>query len=260
MPKKFKRALLLLAMFVLLSVLLCACAEDTAPSTDDAASAVSGELSKGSSVTVGIAQDLDNLDPHKAVNAGTEEVMFNIFEGLMKASPDGGVIPAVASDYAISEDGTVYTFTLRKGVKFHNGNEVTVDDVLYSLERCAGSENDGTPLITAFSAVTSITANEAGQIVVTLSEPSLEFLNSMTAAIIPAGSSGTQSTNPVGTGPFSFVSYVPQSSMEMQRFDGYWGPAPKLEKVTFKIITDVNTLVLGINGGTLDMVIHLPTP
>jgi len=258
MPKKFKRALLLLAMFVLLSVLLCACAEDTAPSTDDAASAVSGELSKGSSVTVGIAQDLDNLDPHKAVNAGTEEVMFNIFEGLMKASPDGGVIPAVASDYAISEDGTVYTFTLRKGVKFHNGNEVTVDDVLYSLERCAGSENDGTPLITAFSAVTSITANEAGQIVVTLSEPSLEFLNSMTAAIIPAGSSGTQSTNPVGTGPFSFVSYVPQSSMEMQRFDGYWGPAPKLEKVTFKIITDVNTLVLGINGGTLDMVIHLP--
>lgn len=259
MPKKFKWVLLLLAMLVLLPVLLCGCTKDTAPSTDNTASAVSGEPSNGGSVTVGIAQDLDNLDPHKAVNAGTEEVMFNIFEGLMKASPDGGVIPAVASDYAISEDGTVYTFTLRSGVKFHNGSEVTVDDVLYSLERCAGSENDGTPLISAFSAVTDISANEAGQIVVTLAEPSLEFLNSMTAAIIPAGSGDTQSTSPVGTGPFRFVSYVPQSSMEMARFDGYWGTAAKLEKVTFKIITDVNTLVLGLNGGTLDMVIHLPS-
>lgn len=142
MPKHSKWALLLLALFVLLPVLLCGCAEDTAPGTDVPASAVSGELSNGSSVTVGITQDLDTLDPHKAVNAGTEEVLFNIFEGLMKASPDGGVIPAVASDYSISADGTVYTFTLREGVKFHNGNAVTTEDVLYSLERCAGSEND----------------------------------------------------------------------------------------------------------------------
>ncbi len=258
MPKQRKWALLLLAMAVLLSVSLCACAGNTTPSTDDPASAVSGELSEGSSVTVGIAQDLDTLDPHKAVNAGTEEVMFNIFEGLMKASPDGGVIPAVASDYTISPDGTIYTFTLREGVKFHNGNEVTIDDVLYSLERCAGSENDGTPLIAAFSSVTSIASDEAGRVVVTLAEPSLEFLNSMTAAIIPAGSGSTQATAPVGTGPFQFVSYTPQSSMEMSRFEDYWGAAPKLEKVTFKIITDVNSLVLGLSGGTLDMVIHLP--
>lgn len=258
MPKHSKWALLLLALFVLLPVLLCGCAEDTAPGTDVPASAVSGELSNGSSVTVGITQDLDTLDPHKAVNAGTEEVLFNIFEGLMKASPDGGVIPAVASDYSISADGTVYTFTLREGVKFHNGNAVTTEDVLYSLERCAGSENDNIALIAAFSIVSDISANEAGQIVITLSEPSLEFLNSMTAAIIPAGSGNMQSTNPVGTGPFRFVSYVPQSSMEISRFEAYWGAAAQLESVTFKIITDVNTMVLGLRGGTLDMVIHLP--
>jgi peptide/nickel transport system substrate-binding protein len=62
----------------------------------------------------------------------------------------------------------------------------------------------------------------------------------------------------VGTGPFSFVSYQPQNSMEVVRFDGYWGEKAKLEKVTFKIITDTNTLVMGLKGGTLDMVIHLP--
>ena len=258
MPKFMKRALLLLAVVAMLPVSLYGCAGDTEPSASPSAPAQTGESSKGDSVTVGIAQDLDSLDPHKAVNAGTSEVLFNIFEGLMKASPDGGVIPAVASDYEMSEDGKVYTFTLREGVKFHNGNEVTLEDVLYSLERCAGSENDGTPLISAFSNVTDISADEAGRVVITLEDPSLEFINSMTAAIIPAGSGDTVATAPVGTGPFSFVSYAPQSSMEVVRFDDYWGEAAYLEKVTFKIITDTNTLVLGLKGGTLDMVIHLP--
>jgi len=258
MPKYLKRALLLLAAASMLLISLCGCAGDTTPGTEGSASADSGELSNGSSVTVGIAQDLDSLDPHKAVNAGTSEVLFNLFEGLMKASPDGGVRPAVASDYVMSEDGKVYTFTLREGVQFHNGAPVTLEDVLYSLERCAGSENDGAPLIAAFSNVADISADAEGRVVVTLTQPSLEFLNSMTAAIIPKDSGNTQATAPVGTGPFAFVSYSPKNSMEMRRFDGYWGDKPHLEQVTFKIITDANTLVMGLKGGTLDMVIHLP--
>ena len=255
MPKYLKRALSLLTAAMLL-ISLCACAGDTDNSKDEQPSAESGELSDGSSVTVGIAQDLDSLDPHRALSAGTSEVLFNIFEGLMKASPDGGVIPAVASDYTMSADGKTYTFTLREGVTFHNGNPVTLDDVLYSLERCAGSESDGAPLIAAFSNVETISADADGRVMVTLTEPSLEFLNAMTAAIIPKDSGSTQATAPVGTGPFSFVSYMPQNSMEMVRYEGYWGKAA--QKVTFKIITDANTLVLGLNGGTLDMVIHLP--
>lgn len=258
MPNTLKRALLLLAAVSMLAVSLCACGGDTPNSSDPAASASSGELSKGNSVTVGIAQDLDSLDPHKAVNAGTSEVLFNLFEGLMKASPDGGVVPAVASDYEMSEDGKTYTFTLREGVMFHNGETVTADDVLYSLERCAGSENDGVPLIAAFSNVSRIFAADDRTIVLELKEPSLEFLNSMTAAIIPAGSGASMASAPVGTGPFRFVSYSPQESMSMEKFDGYWGTPAHLDKVTFKIITEANTLVMGLKGGSLDMVIHLP--
>ena len=259
MKRKFRNLLLLVAT-TLLTVSLCACGGDTANDAPGATgtAAQTDELSDRSSVTVGIAQDLDSLDPHKAVNAGTSEVLFNIFEGLMKASPDGGVIPAVASDYELSEDGTTYTFTLREGVKFHNGNEVTIEDVLYSLERCAGSENNGVPLIAAFSNVQSVFADDAGRVVVTLKAPSLEFLNSMTAAIIPANTGDAQATAPVGTGPFSFVSYSPQESMVVEKFDGYWGTAAHLEKVTFKVLTDANALVMGLKGGTLDMVIHLP--
>lgn len=74
---------------------------------------------------MGIAQDLDeSLDPHLAVAAGTKEVMFNVFEGLVKPTPDGDLVPAVADHYEISEDQTTYTFTLREGVQFHNGDPV----------------------------------------------------------------------------------------------------------------------------------------
>lgn len=258
MPKFFKRALLLLLAAVMLPVSLYGCTGNTDSGTTQSASAQTGELSNGNSVTVGIAQDLDSLDPHAAVSAGTSEVLFNVFEGLMKASPDGGVIPAVASDYTVSDDGLQYTFTLREGVKFHNGNAVTMEDVLYSLERCAGSENDGTPLISAFSNVSGFEATDDTHVVVTLKEPNLEFINSMTAAIIPANSGDTISTNPIGTGPFSYVSYTPQQSMVVKKFDGYWGEPAQLDEVTFRIITDVNTLVMGLQSGTLDMVIHLP--
>lgn len=259
MPRKFKRALLLLAVLAMLPVSLYGCTGNTAPGTGPTASAQTGEPSTGgSSVTVGIAQDLDSLDPHKAVAAGTSEVLFNVFEGLMKASPDGGVIPAVASDYEVSPDGTTYTFTLREGVLFHSGEAVTAEDVVYSLERCAGSENEGTPLISAFSNVREIYAPDDGHVVVVLAEPTLEFIYSMTAAIIPAGSGGTVATAPVGTGPFRFISYTPQDSMVMERFEGYWGQPAHLDTVTFKIITNTNTLVMGLKGGTLDLVIHLP--
>lgn len=262
MPKFFKRALLLLVAAVMLPVSLYGCTGDTEPSTGPTASAQSGEPSNGKesggSVTVGIANELNSLDPHQATTAGTREVMFNVFEGLVKVSPDGTMANAIASDYELSEDSTTYTFTLREGVKFHNGDEVTVEDVVYSLERCAGSENNGTPLISAFSNVTEIYAPDESHVVVVLAEPTLEFIYSMTASIIPAGSGESQATTPVGTGPFQFVSYTPQESLVVERFEDYWGETASLETVTFKIITDTNTLVMGLKGGTLDLVIHLP--
>lgn len=258
MPKCKKRALLLLAAALTLSVSLYGCTGDTQPSESPTASAQSGEPSYGGSVTVGISQDLDSLDPHKAVAAGSSEVLFNIFEGLVKASSDGEVREAVASDYQVSEDGLTYTFTLREGVTFHNGETVTVEDVVYSLERCAGSENNGTPLISAFSNVTDISAPDDSHVVVTLAEPSLEFIYSMTAAIIPAGSGDGIAQDPIGTGPFRYVSYTPQDSMVIEKYDGYWGEAAYLDQVTFRIITNSDTLVMSLQSGSLDMAIHVP--
>ncbi len=258
MPKHMKRALLLLVAFAMLPALLYGCTEGAETSSGDPTTAQSGELPKnGNSVTVGIANDLDSLDPHTATSAGTTEVLFNLFEGLVKASPNGEIIPAVASDYTVSDDALTYTFTLREGVTFHNGAPVTMEDVLYSLERCRGSENDGTPLVTVFGNISNLKA-EGNQLILTLNQPSLEFIYSMTAAIIPAGSGQTITSNPVGTGPFQFVSYAPQDNMVMKKYDGYWNQekAAHLDQVTFRIFTDANALVLSLQGGTLDLAIH----
>ncbi|HCO62837.1 MAG TPA: ABC transporter substrate-binding protein, partial [Clostridiales bacterium] len=259
MAKRLQKALLLLAVAAMLPVSLYGCTGDTGASPSDPPAANTDELpQEKNSVTVGIAQDLDTLDPHKAASAGVSEVLFNLYEGLVKVNAEGGVSGAVASDYTISEDKTVYTFTLREGVTFHNGAPVTMDDVLYSLKRCAGSENDGVPLISAFSDVTDISAVDDTHVAVTLSKPSLEFLYSMTAAIIPQGSGDTIATNPVGTGPFAFQSYTPQESLVAKRYDGYWGTPAYLEEVTFRIISSAETMVMSLKSGVLDMVIHLP--
>ena len=265
MPKFLKRALLLLTVIALLLTSLCACTGGTEPGGSDPVTAQSGELPPSeepgrNSVTVGIAQDIASLDPHMATTAGTREVMFNLFEGLVKASPEGGVVNAIASDYELSPDGLTYTFTLREGVTFHNGAQVTVEDVLYSLERCAGSENEGVPLISAFSIVDAIMADEDGHILVILKEPQLEFINSLASAvIIPAGSGPNITENPIGTGPFQFASYAPKDNIVIEKYDGYWGEKAHLDQVTFRIIEDMNTMVMGLQGGTLDLVIHLPS-
>ena len=253
--------LLLLVVLASLLISLCACTGDTAPTTPGSTgtAAQTGEPSDGGSVTVGISQEIDSLDPHKAVNAGSSEVLFNVFEGLVKPSPDGGVISAVASDYTVSDDGLTYTFTLRDGVTFHSGEKVTVEDVVYSLERCAGSENEGTPLISAFSNVTGIAAPDDRHIVVTLSKASLEFIYSITSAfVIPAGSGDGIAADPVGTGPFRYVSYAPQESLVVERYDGYWGTPAHLDQVTFRIFKSGDTMVMSLKSGGVDMAIHVP--
>ena len=132
---KFFKMFRLLFLVYVLAIVLCGCAGgeqgDTTGVTTTASDPQKGPQ-KGGSVVVGIQQDLDSLDPHMIEAAGTSEVLFNIFEGLVKPDKDGNLVPAVASDFKVSEDGMRYTFTLREGITFHNGSPVTIDDVIYS--------------------------------------------------------------------------------------------------------------------------------
>ncbi len=209
------------------------------------------------SVTVAIAQDLDqSLDPHRMVLAGTKEVLFNVFEGLMKPTPEGDLIPAVAADHSVSGDGRTYTFPLRQGVKFHNGADVTAEDVVWSIERCAGAEEGKAPLVPAFSNIDSVSSPDEKTVTITLKEPDSDFLSYLTTAILPRDYD-QQDTAPVGTGPFKFVSRTPQESVVLERFDEYWGTPAYLGKVTFKIIENADALVQALQSGAVDLCAHL---
>ena len=251
-----------LTAFLLLAALLCAAltgcgggsTEQTPaekePSTPDAAP-VANEI------TVGIAQDLDDsLDPHKTVKAGTREVMFNVFEGLVKPTPDGDLTPAVAESYTVSEDRLTYTFTLREGVKFHNGDTVTAEDVVYSINRCAAATETGIVQVEAFSVIQSIEALDERTVTITIAEPSNEFLSYLTVAVLPADYD-QQDTAPVGTGPFKFVSRTAQDSVVLEKFDEYWGTPANLDKVTLKIIENADSLMMSLQSGAIDLCSHL---
>ena len=250
-----------LMAFLLLASLLCAaltgCGGSSTEKTPEGGQTQTGSTDAvANEITVGIAQDLDDsLDPHLAVAAGTKEVMFNVFEGLMKPTSTGDLTPAVAESYTVSEDRLTYTFTLREGVKFHNGDEVTAEDVVYSINRCADT-TDGTPLVEAFSVIQSVEAVDARTVAITISEPSNEFISYMTTAILPADYD-QQDTAPVGTGPFKFVSRAAQDNIVLEKFDEYWGTPAYLDKVTFKIMENADSLIMSLQSGAIDLCSHL---
>lgn len=211
-----------------------------------------GKAETGSSqITIGIPQDVDSLDPHKAVAAGTKEVLFNVFEGLVKPDSEGNLNDAVAESHTISEDGKVYTFTLREGVKFHDGTPVTAQDVKYSIDRCSSTEN-GEPLVSAFAAIDSVNIVDDKTVEIVLKEGDTDFLPYLTAAVIPEHNKTLEST-PVGTGPYKYISRSPQENVVLEKFDDYWGTPANIETVKLQVVANADTIVTGLNGGSIDM-------
>ena len=135
-----KKRIIALVLAVLMTTALCACGggktEEAKPENTTPEAGSTGEKLIGGEITVGIAADLDtSLDPHvSSASAGTREVLFNIFEGLVKPDSDGNILPAIAESYSANETADVYTYILREGVQFHNGDTVKVGDVLHKYD------------------------------------------------------------------------------------------------------------------------------
>ena len=258
--KKLLLALLLSA--ATLCALLTGCGGGNSPANaDDSASAQSADgPAHPDTLYVGIAQDLDSLDPHKMVAAGTKEIMFNVFEGLVKPSPSGDLVPALAESWTVSDDRLSYTFALRPDVKFHNGAIFTSADALYSLTRLAGydtSDNSADVVtVDAFANLAAIDTPDEMTLVLRLREPSNEFLSYLTAPIIPADYD-EQDTAPVGTGPFRFVSRAAQESVTLERFDDYWGTPAALKTVVCRVIENADNIILSLQSGAVDTFSHL---
>lgn len=256
-----KRIVLLSVLVLLVSIVLCACGDDKKPETsstnissESTPADSDGEPVAGGELVFGMTQDLASLDPHQSSDAGTRSVVFNMYEGLVKPTSTGDLEPAVASDYDISQDAKTYTFILRDGITFHDGSLVTVEDIQYSIERYAEIQGESS----AFSNyLDSVEIVDAKTVRVQLKEGYSEFLADLTLAIIPK-SNPDPAGNPIGTGPFQYVSYAAGQHLNLKKYEGYWKDnEPYLDTVQFKFIADLSTAFTELQAGTIDVLNYL---
>ena len=246
MKKKMSRVTAVFLTVLSLAVALCGCTGDKKGKSD-------------TSITIGIPQDIEEtLDPHNMVAAGTKEIFFNVFEGLVKPDSDGNIVPAVASEINVSDDGLTYTFTIREGVKFHDGTNVTAEDVQYSMNKCADIEG-GEPMIPALSNVSAVNIVDDSHVDIVLKEADNDFLANIatvSAAIIPKHNEDP-AANAIGTGPYKYVSRSPLENVVFEINNDYWGEKAEIANVTWKICANADTIAMELEGGSIDMMAHL---
>ena len=209
----------------------------------------SGNSTSSDTFIYGLAGEITDFDPFSSGGtANSRTITFNIFEGLVKVSTDGTVQPAVAESVEKNEDATVYTFTLRDGVKFHNGNAVTMDDVLYSVQKAVDAGTAG------YNEIASFEAADDRTLVVTLSRTDAGFLDYFTQAIVPAGSddNGEMILAPIGTGPYKFSEYEVQDHVTLEKFDDYWGEGGTIGEIVVKYLSDQNAQLTNFQSGAID--------
>ncbi len=192
-------------------------------------------------LTMGQQLEPPHLDPTSAAAGAIDAVTYaNIFEGLTRFASDGSIIPGLAESWEISDDGLEYTFKLAEGVKFHDGTDFDAEDVKFSLDR-ARAEDSANAQKGLFEGITEVTVVDPQTVKVTLAAPNGSFLFNMAwgdAVIVAPESIETIKTNPVGTGAFRFENWVQGDSITLVKNPEYWGEPAKLEKVTFKFISD----------------------
>jgi len=202
-------------------------------------------------LAIGLVQDLDDsLDPHKSESAATRELLFNVYEGLVKPDADGNLVGAVAESWTLSDDRCTYTFSLREGVKFWDGTPVTAEDVVFSLERCRDEGYEPALAEATISAVGS-------EVSVTIAKPDGEFLTYLTLAIVPAAKVKVLDTETWGTGPYRMTSRLVQNNLVFERNEHYWGESGKMNKVTFRVVESAEAVVMALKSGAIDLSNHL---
>lgn len=218
---------------------------------------------RGGTLTVAQQADIVGLDPATYSAASSAYVAEQIYDSLLSVSPQGDVIPAVAQKYAVSSSGLVYTFTLRPGVKFSDGQALTSKDVVYSLQRVLNPKT-ASPRLNDLGKVASVKAPNPSTVVVTLKEPYAPFLTKIASGgmgIMPAGYAESHDVvkQPMGSGPFKFVSWVPGDSVTLERNPYYWEAGkPYVDKLVFKALKDDVTRITNVQTGSVDLAIGVP--
>ncbi len=212
----------------------------------------------GGTAVIATTVDHGDIQPLTSTDDFMYAIAVNIFNKLVKFSPDWSIVPDLAETWDISEDGLTYTFHLRPNVKFHDGTPMTPADVKFSLDYITMKG----AMASSFSSVKSIEAPDANTIVVQLSEASAPFLHNLAwgaSMILPKHlyeegdlANNPYNKKPVGTGPFKFVEYVPNDHVTLEANLDYYDGRPNLDKLIFKFIPQPETAKAAYDAGEVD--------
>lgn len=236
-----------------------------APASPAGQASPAGAPKRGGELRVQLIRDSSTgYDPAQATESTVFTINGLIFDTLVEVRPDGSLAPSLAEEWKISADELSYTFKIRKGVKFHNGREMTADDVKYTIERIQDPATKS-PRRTLYAVVQSIQAPDATTLVVTLKEPFSPFIYAVadtTAAIVPkevVAAEKDLNNKPVGTGPFSFTSWTRDQQLKVQANKEYWRQGlPRLDAVTFSFNEDANARAAAIRAQNVDFLWNSP--
>ncbi|MFR7718836.1 MAG: ABC transporter substrate-binding protein, partial [Lachnospiraceae bacterium] len=208
-----------------------------------------------SDIVVAVDADVDTLHPTDFSTTVELGVLNQIYDTLLYYSPDGtkDPEPRIAESYEISDDGLDYTFHLRDDVTFHDGTPVTADDVVFSIELYKASEYQGSQI----SMLSSVEATDEHTVVCHLDAPYSPFLQGICSPMIASKAYYESSeddfvNNPIGTGPYKFVSRAKGSNIKLEANEDYYRGAPEIKEVTFEVIPDSSTKAIALQTGEVN--------
>ncbi|HXT09628.1 MAG TPA: ABC transporter substrate-binding protein [Roseiarcus sp.] len=208
------------------------------------------------SVTIGLTLEPPGLDPTTKPAAAIGEIVhYNVFEGLTKINEDFSVTPLLAESWMFSKDLKTLTLTLRKGVKFQDGEPFTSKDVKFSFERFAAKDSTNKDKA-FFASIKSIDDSDPAKVTLTFGEPSFSALTHLgynTAVILDPKSAADEANHPVGTGPYKLASWNKGASLTLDAWDGYREPSKiAIKHATFKFISDPAAETAAVLSGDVD--------
>ncbi|MFT4213725.1 MAG: ABC transporter substrate-binding protein [Microbacterium sp.] len=248
MPRRLTVAAALLAASALL---LSACAGEgtTSPTV------IAGTPDPDASVDVRLVLEPSNLDIRETAGVALDQILIdNVYQGLVSRTPDQQIVDTLASSHTISDDGLTYTFTLREGITFHDGQELTPEDVVWSLQQV---KDNATYVDSARLANVSSIEADGQDIVLTLSAPDSTLLWNLTGRaglVLKKDDEIDRKTAANGTGPFTLTDWKQGDSITLERYDDYWGEKAQVAEVVLDIIPDNQAALTAALAGELDVV------
>ena len=208
-----------------------------------------------------VSAEPNSLDPMAIAMMSTFTITYAIYDNLFEKNADGGYDPSICEDYDVSDDGLVYTFKIRDDVKFHDGTQMTAEDVAFSINRTI-EKGWAADMV---AAIESVEATDDYTVVLTLSRPfggmigslASPYFSIMSKAYLEENGDDIVERKPMGTGAYKFVEWVSGDHITLEANEDYFKGAPSIKTVTFKPITDKNTGLIALQAGEVDAFLNV---